>query len=153
METSMLKTLARKHDSSVSKMARKYKATVDTPYGSRTCFQASIDRSEGRKPLVAQFGGIPLVKQKGAVLTDRDPAPDTRRKELITRLLRGRCEMCRSTDDVRVHHVRKLADLDKLGQPSPPWAQLMAKRRRKALVVCGTCHASIHGTPAAQLTQ
>jgi group II intron reverse transcriptase/maturase len=38
METSMLKTLARKHGSSVSKMARKYKATADTPYGPRTCF-------------------------------------------------------------------------------------------------------------------
>ena len=31
METSLLKTLARKHRSTVSMMARKYKATIDTP--------------------------------------------------------------------------------------------------------------------------
>jgi len=153
METSMLKTLARKHDSSVTKMARKYKATVVTPHGPRTCFQATVHRDEGRKPLVAQFGGIPLVHQKGAVLTDHVPAPVTRRKELVTRLLRGRCEMCRSTDDVQVHQVRKLADLDQPGQPQPPWTQRMARRRRKTLVVCGTCHANIHGKPTAQLTQ
>jgi group II intron reverse transcriptase/maturase len=145
METSMLKTLARKHDSSVTTVARKYKATVATPYGPRVCFQATVHRGEGRKPLVAQFGGIPLVRQKGAVLTDHAPAPHTRRRELITRLLRGRCEMCRSTDDVQVHHIRELAELDKPGQPQPPWAQHMAKRRRKTLVVCGACHANIHG--------
>ena len=33
METSMLKTLARKHTSTVTKMARKYKTTIDTPDG------------------------------------------------------------------------------------------------------------------------
>jgi hypothetical protein len=38
METSMLKTLAEKHKSTVAKMARKYKAIVETANGSRTCF-------------------------------------------------------------------------------------------------------------------
>ena len=63
METSLLKTLADKHRSSVSKMARKYKATIDTPHGPRKCLEARIERS-GRKPLVARFGGIPLRRQK-----------------------------------------------------------------------------------------
>ena len=63
VETSMLKTLARKHRSSVSKMATKHKAKVVTPYGPRTCFEASIVR-DGRKPLVARFGGIALKRQK-----------------------------------------------------------------------------------------
>jgi hypothetical protein len=134
-------------------MARKCKTTTDTPYGPRTCFQVSVNRGKGRKPLVAQFGGIPLVQQKRAVLTDRDPTPDIRRKELITRLLRGTCEICKRTQDVQVHHVRTLAELDQPGQPQPPWAQLMANRRRKTLVVCGTCHATIHATPATPLTQ
>jgi hypothetical protein len=87
-------------------MAHKYKTTVATPYGPRTCFQATVNRCEGKKPLVAQFGGIPLIRQKGAVLPDRNPIPDTRRKELITRLLHGRCEMCGHTDDIQVHQVR-----------------------------------------------
>jgi hypothetical protein len=44
MLTSMLKTLAGKHSSSVSKMARKYMATVETPYGPHRCFQVSVER-------------------------------------------------------------------------------------------------------------
>jgi hypothetical protein len=144
METSMLKTLAAKHRSTVTTMARKYKATIGTPHGPRICFQASIER-EGRQPLVARFGGIPLKRQRTAVLNDRQPPPVTiRRKELITRLQAGRCELCEHRTPVEVQQVRKLADLTRPGRPQPAWAQLMAKRRRKTLVVCRTCHDSIH---------
>lgn len=53
--------------------------------------------------------------------------PDiVRRKELITRLLAGECEMCGQTGTVDVHHVRRLAELDRPGRPQPVWAQLMA---------------------------
>ncbi|MGO4759342.1 group II intron reverse transcriptase/maturase, partial [Streptomyces sp. 2MCAF27] len=72
--TSMLKTLAAKHRSTVSKMARKYKAKVDTRFGPYTCFEASVSRP-GRKPLIARFGGVPLRRQKKAVIVDRQPAP------------------------------------------------------------------------------
>ena len=49
-----------------------------------------------------------------------------------------------------MHQIRKLADLDKPGQPQPEWMRIMAKRRRKTLVVCATCHANIHhGRPTA----
>jgi hypothetical protein len=48
METSLLKTLARKHRSTVSMMARKYKATIDTPQGPRVCFQTTVERGEGK---------------------------------------------------------------------------------------------------------
>ena len=153
-ETSMLKTLAGKHDSTVTKMAGRYRATITTPYGPRKCFQVSVERS-GRNPLVARFGGIPLRRKKGAVLTDRVPAPVTvRRKELITRLQAGQCELCKQPGPVDVHQVRKLADLHRPGRPQPAWNQLMAKKRRKTLVVCATCHTAIHdGQPTATLTQ
>jgi group II intron reverse transcriptase/maturase len=146
MLTSLLKTLAGKHDSTVTKMARKYGATIETPDGPRKCMQAKVERGEDRKPLVATFGGIPLRRQQNAVLRDREPVLATsRRKELIHRLLAGRCELCGQADKVRVHQIRKLADLDKPGQPDPPeWAQIMTKRRRKTLVVCEACYASIH---------
>lgn len=150
METSMLKTLAEKHRSSVSKMARKYATTIQTPQGPRKCFQATTAGSRG-KPLVARFGGIPLKRHKTAVLIDREVIPTYRRgKELIGRLLTGRCEVCGQTEHVDVHHIRKLADLDRSNHPLPAWAQLMTRRRRKTLVVCPGCHASIHASqPAA----
>jgi group II intron reverse transcriptase/maturase len=147
METSMLKTLARKHRSSVSKMAAKHKAKVSTPYGLRTCFEASIVR-DGRKPLVARFGGIALKRQKTAVIIDRQPhRPLYPHKELIKRLLKGRCELCRRVDGIEVHHIHKLADLVKAGANQPVWIQEMAKRRRKTLVVCDGCHQLIHARP------
>ena len=154
METSLLKTLACKYDSSVSKMAARYKTTIDTPHGPRKCLQAIIERT-GKKPLTATFGGIPLKRQRNAILDDRKPPPDTiiRHTELIKRLQTGRCEMCQHTGEVEVHHVSKLAHLGKPGTPQPPWAALMAKRRRKTLVVCAACHDAIHGRqPPATLT-
>lgn len=82
MKTALLKTLACKHDSSVSKMAARYKAKVETPEGIRTCFEARVERG-GRKPLVARFGGQPLKKKRNAVLVDRKPVPGIIRRMLI----------------------------------------------------------------------
>ncbi len=142
-ETSMLKTLACKHDATVSKMARKYKARIDTPHGPRKCFEATVERP-GKKPLVARFGGIPLKRQRKAILADRLPDPiATRRKELISRLRAGRCELCDERASVEVHQIRRLADLARSG-PQPMWTQHMVKRRRKTLVVCPPCHHAIH---------
>ncbi|WP_432075094.1 hypothetical protein [Streptomyces wuyuanensis] len=68
-----------------------------------------------------------------------------KRNELIHRLLAGQCEMCEGRDGLQVHHVRKLADLDKPGRPErPQWVCVMAMRRRKTLVVCERCHQEIH---------
>jgi hypothetical protein len=50
-------------------------------------------------------------------------------------------------DNIQVHHVRALADLNRSGQPQPEWAQVMSRRRRKSLVVCSGCHDHIHGHP------
>ncbi len=69
----MLKTLAAKHQSTVSKMAARYRATIDTPHGKRVCFQARHRTRPASQPLVARFGGIPLAGNKVAVLTDRIP--------------------------------------------------------------------------------
>lgn len=152
MESSMLKTLAGKHRSSVVKMARKYKTTIDTPFGPRVCFQAVVNRGEGKKPLVARFGGIPLRRQKKAVVVDRSPILfTTSGNELIGRLLAGQCEVCGKTESLEVHHIRKLADLKQPGRrDKPAWIQIMAKRKRKTLITCRSCHDDIHaGRPVA----
>ena len=142
-KTSMLKTLAAKHRSRVSRMARKYQAKVDTPHGKRNCFEAVTERP-GRKPLIARFGGIPLHRQKKAVIDDRPAVPATARKELVTRLRAGRCEWCQRHAAVETHQVRKLADLTRPGRPQPAWAERMARMRRKTLIVCVPCHQAIH---------
>ncbi len=146
MRMSLLKTLAHKHQRSVTKMARKYQALVETPHGPMKCLEMTVPRA-GKKPLVARFGGIPLRRQPHAILTDmllsikRKPA----RNELLKRLLANTCELCKSTRQVEVHHIRKLADLKKQGQAEKPlWVRVMAARRRKTLIVCRQCHQAIH---------
>lgn len=155
MLTSMLKTLAAKHDSAVTKMANKYKTTIPTPYGPRKCFEARVDRPD-RKPLVARFGGIPLKRRRKTVITDypNDPLiPRRHGSELLARLARKMCELCEKRTNVEVHQVRQLADLATTGQP-PAWTQLMSRMRRKTLVVCQPCHKTIHAKqPAATNTQ
>lgn len=145
MQTSLLKTLASKHTSSVRKLFRKYRSVTITPHGPMKCLEVVVER-EGKKPLVARFGGIPLRQQKKVILVDQDPrSRPIRRNELIKRLLVGKCELCQSTEDCEVHHIRKLADLNKrVGKEKPAWVQRMAAKRRKTLIVCRTCHEAIH---------
>jgi hypothetical protein len=146
MGTSLLKTLAGKHKSTVSKMARKYKAMISTPEGSRTCFRTVVERGEGKKPLVAWFSGIPLKRQPKATLKDRAPVTATTKgNELIRRLVAGCCELCGAQQRLEVHHIRKLADLNRPGRrEKPSWVQTMARRRRKTLVLCRRCHQNTH---------
>ncbi|MBQ0849445.1 maturase [Streptomyces sp. BH-SS-21] len=154
METSMLKTLAGKHRSTVTKMSRKHKSTIETPDGPRRCIQVTVPRDEGKKPLVARFGGISLKRQRTAVLTDLRPVmASMKRNELIHRLLAECCEICETRTNLEVHHVRKLADLNRPGRRErPAWVHLMAMRRRKTLVICRRCHEDIHaGRPTAPL--
>jgi group II intron reverse transcriptase/maturase len=147
MRTSLLKTLASKHNSTATKMARKYASTTVTPEGTlMRCFKVVIRRDDqGKYPLVAIFGGIPLRRRKGAVLVDERPRRAFTTTELVQRLLAHECEFCGSTDEVEVHHIRKLQDLKRPGRrEKPAWARLMSARRRKTLVLCMKCHRALH---------
>ncbi|MGH3237501.1 MAG: reverse transcriptase domain-containing protein [Streptosporangiaceae bacterium] len=147
--TSMLKTLAAKHRSSVTKMAARHKAKIETRDGPRTCFEARKHR-EGRKDLVARFGGISLRQDRRAVIRDPAPAPvPYPRKELITRLRRRECELCETGTTVAVHQVTSLKELGKPGPGQPARAALMARMRRKTLIVCAACHEHVHASPVA----
>jgi group II intron reverse transcriptase/maturase len=148
-ESSMLRTLARKHRSSVAKMAARHKAKIETSDGLRTCFEARKNR-EGKKDLVARFGGIILRQDRRAVIRDPAPAPaDYPRKELVKRLRKRECELCEVGTTVAVHQVTGLKTLGKPGPGQPAWAALMARMRRKTLVVCASCHDWIHANPVA----
>jgi group II intron reverse transcriptase/maturase len=146
-QTSMLKTLAAKHKSTVTKMAARFKAKVITGHGPRTCFEARQTR-QGKKDLVARFGGIPLRQDRRAVIGDPAPVPHGYpRKELIHRLRKRWCELCEHGATVAVHQVAGLKHLGQPGPGQPAWAALMATMRRKTLVVCASCHDYIHANP------
>ena len=151
---SLLKTLAYKHKTSARAQLRKYRANFQAANGiTYTCLEIQIPR-EKKKPLVARFGGIPLQRQPQAILVDQNPIYErSERNELVKRLLADKCEMCGSREQVQVHHIRKLADLEKGGRERPRWVKIMAARRRKTLVVCHLCHQAIHaGQPTRRRT-
>jgi hypothetical protein len=50
---------------------------------------------------------------------------------------------------VAVHQVTGLKALGQPGPGQPAWAALMARMRRKTLVVCAGCHEHIHAAPVA----
>jgi group II intron reverse transcriptase/maturase len=154
MEMSLLKTLAAKHKTSAKAVADKLRTTVQTPDGKTLkAMEVRVER-QGKPPLIARFGGIPLARQPFAILDDQPGSGIGGRTELIQRLLADVCELCGSTEQVEVHHIHKLADLKQPGRKAKPlWAQRMIARRRKTLVVCRVCHVAIHaGRPTRQPT-
>jgi hypothetical protein len=112
-----------------------------------------VQRGADKTPLVAQFGGFSIKRRKEAVLVDQQlPQAYTKGAELLKRLQAGECELCDSTRQVEVHHIRKLADLHCPGRKERPrWMRVLAARRRKTLVLCRSCHEAIHaGRPTGQ---
>jgi hypothetical protein len=145
METSLLKTLASKHHTSVTKEAKRLTAVAQTPEGPRTCLKLTIPR-EGKPPLVATFGGLSLKRRQHPVITDQVIRPYPRmRSEIVERLLNDTCDVCGSTARIEMHHIRKLADLNKQGRREKPlWMQIMMARKRKSIPLCHACHDAIH---------
>ncbi|WP_406003300.1 hypothetical protein [Streptomyces sp. NBC_00829] len=89
---------------------------------------------------------MPLKRQRTAVLTGRRPVmASAKRSELLHRLIAECCEICGARTNLEVRHVRKLVGLNRPGRRDEPgWVHLMAKRRRKTLVICRRCHDDIH---------
>jgi hypothetical protein len=154
MERSLTKTLARKYRIRVAQVYRRYRAVLDTEHGPRRGLQVTVNRDGGRSPLVARWGGVSLARDVTPRPLYDNPSRvfNSRRSELIQRLLADVCELCGSTDRVEVHHVRALKDLNPKGRKRPPeWVTRMASRRRKTLIVCRTCHEDVHtGRPTRQ---
>jgi group II intron reverse transcriptase/maturase len=155
MEISLTKTLAAKHKTTVRAIYDKYKAELIVDGHTYKGLQVTVPR-EGKKPLVATWGGISLAWDCKAAVEDKPhQAPWNNRSELEKRLLAQVCEACEATymtEKIEVHHIRALKDLNKYdGREKSWWVKIMAARRRKTLVLCQTCHRDLHaGRPRRQ---
>jgi group II intron reverse transcriptase/maturase len=141
------KTLACKHKTKVTRIYRKYKRKSE--YGMVALTVEVPNPNNPEKPLRAQLGEKPIRTNLSEVIRDRvyQPYDPFTRNELTRRLLANQCELCGSNEGINVHHVRKLADVQKRyqGRKDPPnWVKFMMSRRRKTVVVCKTCHHQIH---------
>ncbi len=109
MEQSLTKTLAVKLHLSVPKVYKRYQATVQTNGKTYKVLQVIIER-EGKKPLIAQWGGIPLTWNIKAPLHDEKKGPWPSCSELEKRLLADTCEYCGTTgnsEPIEVHVRRR----------------------------------------------
>jgi hypothetical protein len=148
LEFSLTKTLARKFQCKVSDIYKRYAVEIN----GLKALQVVIERPK-KAPLVATFGGFRLERIPGGmgVVDFWDllawVKPASKRSEVVQRLTAGKCELCEAKDvPLNVHHIRKLADLDRPGRrPKAEWERRMSARKRKTLVVCEDCHRTIHG--------
>ncbi len=148
MEVSLTKTLAHKLKVSVPEVYRRFKVTLDKDGKPSKGLRVTQQR-EGRKPLVAVWGGISLKWNAKAILNDQPPKQWVGYSELVERLLVGQCEWC-GKGPVEGHHIHALKDINKAhpGREKPEWAKLMIARARKVMFVCRTCHEDItYGRP------
>jgi group II intron reverse transcriptase/maturase len=146
LELSLAYTLANKHKTTVNKVFKKYGAYRKTKDGEYKVLQVKVIR-EGKKPLEAYFGGIKLGYKKYSAIEDI-PVINTiysKRSQLVDRLLKNSCELCGAKENIEMHHVRKLKDLERDDRKEKPeWMKRMIGIRRKTLAVCKTCHIKIH---------
>ncbi len=144
METSLTKTLATKYKVSVPNIYEKYGTRLEVNGKEYKVLQVVIPR-EGKKPLVATWGGVPLSWDIKATLKEKlSGIWRGERSELVQRLLAEVCELCGSRDDVEVHHVRKMKNLHEYpGRPKPEWVVRMIALKRKTLLLCRACHEDV----------
>jgi group II intron reverse transcriptase/maturase len=145
MEISLTRTLAKKFKTTPSKVYKRFKADCQVEGRTYKVLEVTVDRGPDKAPLVAHFGGIPLRWNKWVAISDAKTIPIwSGRSEVVERLLAQKCELCGSEDNIQVHHIRKLADLQEGQRDKRQWVQKMVARRRKTLVVCQNCHHDIH---------
>ena len=144
-QSSLVSTLAKKHKMTRAQVYRRFGATITLPEGTYKVLQAVVERGPHKKPLEAHFGGIPLKWNPQAKIQEKKLYFWSGRSEIVERLLAQRCELCGSPRTIEVHHVRKLSNLNPSGDGTKArWAAMMQARKRKTLVVCQSCHKTIH---------
>ncbi len=152
MQESLAKTLAAKLDITVAKVYRRFATTIQASRGPRRVFRVTVER-QGKRPLVALWGAVPLVRKTDVPLPVPYRPVQAHRASLMLRLLADTCELCGSHDHVQLHLEHRLKDLQREGVARASWARAMVKRHRKSLMVCEHCHREIHAHRPAHVTE
>jgi len=136
MEYSMYKTYARKYQSSIAKEKTKncingvFTISYKNKSGkivNRSFYKDGYKRKTNSSHIYVDILANPISFTGG-------------RTNLIDRLQANKCEYCGATEQLEMHHVRKLKDL----KGKKDWEKKMIARNRKTLAVCSKCHQKIH---------
>ena len=148
MQTSLLKTLADKHQTTVNEIVKKHEVELVVDGVKYKGLQAKIPRQD-KEPLVATWGSISLKWDIKAPIEEQPPKIWNTRTELVERLLAQLCELCGDTENLEVHHIHAMRKLhEHPGREKPAWMRRMIELRRKTLILCKRCHEDVeHGLP------
>lgn len=148
---SLLKTIAHKEKSTTTQVKIKY--GIDVPRkvgtGTRKIVGVRYQTKTGEHVMTYFNESLKRVDEPNTALSDKYCPDVMTGRQLINRLNANVCEMCGKNEGTfEVHHVRKLKDIkDKYkrrGKAIPRWLLIMSRIRRKTLIVCESCHHSIH---------
>lgn len=136
--TSFLRTLARKRQSTLVKVARSLKQGPAQ-------YAITHQMVDGKTKDYYLMASTKQLKREAVTYGQVDQQPDTWRyrtkTELGQRLAAHCCEWCGTQEGAfEVHHVRKLKDL----KGKAAWKIYMIARQRKTMVLCKKCHADLH---------
>lgn len=130
MKASLYKTFGCKYRTTYKHICKKYKRNGE--------FIVKYKTKNGMKETVFYHEGFRKNMKPAPEFVDVMPhyRKYTKKNSLIHRLQAGQCELCgRKTDEVIMHHVRKLKELKGVTE----WERKMIEIRRKSLAVCPEC--------------
>jgi len=153
---SLLRTIARKEQSSINKVLAKYGVSVPLKQGTgtRKIFGVIYETKKGLQ--TRTYFNKPLRKVEtpclGNIGNGIIPIVFLQRHQIVDRYNAGKCELCgfesEDRSEFEIHHIRKLKDVRqkyaKRGDTIPAWVLKMAAMNRKTLVACKPCHKQIH---------
>ncbi len=134
---SLLKTLAAKRKSTVSKVAKSL----------RKGEKSVLIVTRGSEKFIFPIYSLKMMREHHATFEKIDHQPSTwhftlSHTELVQRMAARKCEYCGTGDGpFEVHHIHKLVDVSK---GKKLWQIAMARRKRKTLVMCSPCHKKLH---------
>jgi group II intron reverse transcriptase/maturase len=145
---SLMKTLARKHKTSIrdviNRLLTKHGNELGIEFvakdGSKRLIK--VARLRHIQPMTIPYGRNPEAEpSRPNVDVEPSTAFNPNRNDLLDRLKAGTCEACGNAESpVEVHHVRKLADMGNLSL----FTFLRMARTRKRVVLCHPCHVAHH---------
>jgi group II intron reverse transcriptase/maturase len=139
MEYSCLKTIARKHKTSINKIRNKHingkswGIAYQTKTGKKRAMIVTLKQLNTERVYTPT---VDIIETKFIYRKMKN--------EIMERLFAHKCEFCGLDNiDLEVHHVRSLKKLK-----NRKWEQLMREKRRITLMVCKECHRTIHTSVA-----
>lgn len=142
MECSLTKTLANKFKISVKKVYKRFSSfkTVDN-FKYKVLAETIIDKQGNEH--IAYFGAIPFKRRpfKNNSIIDIITYYYSNRNSLKSKIINKECEICKSTENVQLHHINHIKTID---NKKPKFIQNLIALKRKTIALCENCHRLVH---------